>query len=334
MTGISAEVSLVVGEVQALTAEGSSKDLAAGIQVLQGEQVIAGESGAVVLLMPDGMRVLLAHGGVNEVRDAQQEVMESSQAFSGLAPGPDPHHALAVPHAIDHVLFLIEQANGEIMGARLDYPVSPAICDSLHPRQYEAVMGQLFDGQVETYFIKAGMQFYSDFGWPIDPLDPGLGAEAYLNVINAGPYAGSPLSFSGVEFALLEGDQAYLLDGDGFSHASAAIVDIALRPEQVMHAVDVAALGLLSPDDVLVHAEAPGGRIDLDALLESSLGLQGRLVDESAVRISAAESGALLEVDMGEASGGFVPLATLGNLSAGDQVILLLGGSEHSIAVT
>ncbi|MVW75692.1 hypothetical protein [Pseudomonas xionganensis] len=334
MTGISAEVSLVVGQAHALTSEGASRDLAQGTQVSAGEQLIAGESGAVVLLMSDGMRVILAHGSGTEGRAAQLETADLSQAYSALQQEPDPHHALAVPQAIDHVLFLIEQTNGEIMGARLDYPVALAVTDSFHPRQYEAVMGQLFDGQVETYFIKAGMLFYSDFGWPIDPLDPGLGAEAYLNVIDAGPYAGSPLSFSGVEFALLEGDQAFLLGEDGFTNTGAAIADTAFRPEQVMHVVDVAALGFLSADDLLLHTETSSGRIDLDALLESSLGLQGGQVDESAVRISAVESGALLEVDMGETSGGFVALATLGNLSAGDQVILLLGGSEHSIAVT
>ena len=330
MTGISAEVSLVVGEAQVLTTDGSSRDLAAGTQVSVGEQVIASESGAVVLLMPDGMRVILAHGSSAE----GQEFADLSQGLSDLQQGPDPHHALAVPHAIDHVLFLIEQTNGEIMGARLDYPASLTVSDPFHPRQYEAVLGQLFDGQVETYFIKAGMHFYSDFGWPIDPLDPGLGAEAYLNVIGAGPYAGSPLSFSGVEFALLAGNQAFLLESDGFTNTTAAIADTIFRPEQVMQVTDVATLGLLSADDVLLHAETSGGRIDLDALLESSLGVQGGQVDESAVRISAIESGALLEVDMGEASGGFVALATLGNLSAGDQVTLLLGGSEYSIAVT
>jgi hypothetical protein len=327
MTGISAEVSLVVGQAQVLTTEGCLRALAAGTQVSTGEQVIAGESSAVALLMPDGMRVILAHGG-----DTGPGALDASQAIAAWQQGPEPHQALALAHAIDHVLFLLELSNGETMGVRLDYPASLAVCDSLHPRQYEPILGQLFDGQVETYFIKAGMHFYSDFGWPIDPLDPGLGTETYLNVIAAGPYAGSPLSFGGVEFSLLEGAQAFQLQDEGF--ASVGTAGIASNPEQAMHVIEAGTLALLEADEVLQLADTGSTRLDLDALLESSLGWQGKQVDESAVRISAGEGGALLEVNVGEASGGFVPLATLGNLTAGDQVILLLGGSEHSIAVT
>ncbi|HEX5843313.1 MAG TPA: type I secretion C-terminal target domain-containing protein, partial [Pseudomonas sp.] len=90
--------------------------------------------------------------------------------------------------------------------------------------------------------------------------------------------------------------------------------------------------GVDHADVITDYSFADGDKIDLGALLDANFGVVSSTVTDF-VQITEVVGGATLQVDVDGSGGDFVEVATLENVSAGDKVMLLIGGQEHEYIV-
>ena len=107
-------------------------------------------------------------------------------------PEPPEEPVDELPHGISNVLFIYENEDGETIAVKIDN-YGGDIKDPTDPAQFEYTLGEEVEGDLLSYFIKAGTNFYNEWG---EESTNFVNTEFSEYVVGQGTFGGKNIDFN------------------------------------------------------------------------------------------------------------------------------------------